>query len=334
MQSSCAQWGVPDNTDDEINNMYNSIQSVASSTGIDARFIFAIIMQESNGCVRAPTTNYGVRNPGLMQSHNGVGTCNDGSVQNPCPSSEITQMIQDGSAGTPSGDGLKQCLAEADASDVSMYYKAARIYNSGSIAASGNLGGGIATACYATDIANRLTGWFSGPSGCDSSTIADLTGTATGGSAHSTDENPSTTTTSEPAVKTSSPASVASIASSSPTYAPTPTTSSVASQTAVASSIAITAPTPTTSPTATSTASITIPVESSPAKTATNDSSAQVYPGATSTCQQWYTVQPGDYCIIVEQKFGISMAQLMSWNSGLDVDCSNLWLAYQYCVKA
>jgi hypothetical protein len=28
------------------------------------------------------------------------------------------------------------------------------------------------------------------------------------------------------------------------------------------------------------------------------------------------------------------MAQLMSWNSGLDIDCSNLWLAYQYCVKA
>jgi LysM repeat protein len=339
MQSSCAQWSVPDNTDDEINDMYNSIQSVASSTGIDARFIFAIIMQESNGCVRAPTTNYGVRNPGLMQSHNGAGTCNDGSVQNPCPSSEITQMIQDGSAGTSSGDGLKQCLAEAGTSDVSMYYKAARIYNSGSIAGSGNLGAGIATACYATDIANRLTGWFSGPSGCDPGTIADLAGTATAVSTQSTDESPATTTTSEPSVETTGPALVASIASSHPTYAPTPTTSSVASQTTVASSIATTAPTPTTSTTATSTAvvsttSITIPVESSSAKTATGYSSAQVYPGATSTCQQLYTVQPGDYCIIVEQKFGISMAQLMSWNSGLDIDCSNLWLAYQYCVKA
>jgi LysM repeat protein len=320
MQSSCAQWNVPDNTDDEINDMYNSIQSVASSTGIDARFIFAIIMQESNGCVRAPTTNYGVRNPGLMQSHNGAGTCNDGSVQNPCPSSEITQMIEDGSAGTSSGDGLKQCLAEADASDVSMYYKAARIYNSGSIAASGNLGGGIATGCYATDIANRLTGWFSGPSGCDSATIADLTGTATTVSTDPTDGSPASTTTSEPSVETSSPASVASIASSTPTYAPTPTTSSVASQTTVASS--------------TTTTPVTIPVESPSAKTSTDNPSAQVYPGATSACQQWYTVQPGDYCIIVEQKFGISMEQLMSWNSGLDVDCSNLWLAYQYCVKA
>ena len=324
MQSSCAQWSVPDNTDDEINDMYNSIQSVASSTGIDSRFIFAIVMQESNGCVRAPTTNYGVRNPGLMQSHNGAGTCNDGSVQDPCPTSEITQMIQDGSAGTSSGDGLKQCLAETSASDVSMYYKAARIYNSGSIDASGNLGAGIATHCYASDIANRLTGWFSGPSGCDPGTIADLTGTAAAASTQSPDESPATTTTSGPSVETSSPALVTSVASSNPTYAPTPTTSSMASQTAVASSIATIAPTSTTSATTTS----------ATAASTTSSSSAQVYPGATSTCQQWYTVQPGDYCIIVEQKFGISMAQLMSWNSGLDVDCSNLWLAYQYCVGA
>jgi len=84
MSSSCAQWGVADNTDDEISAMSSSIQSVASSTGIDPRFILAIIMQESNGCVRAPTTNYGVRNPGLMQSHDGAGTCNDATVSNPC----------------------------------------------------------------------------------------------------------------------------------------------------------------------------------------------------------------------------------------------------------
>ena len=47
-------------------------------------------MQESKGCVRAPTTNNGVRNPGLMQSHNGRGTCNEGgNVKNPCPASEV-----------------------------------------------------------------------------------------------------------------------------------------------------------------------------------------------------------------------------------------------------
>ena len=55
----------------------------ADATGVDHRFILAVIMQESGGCVRAPTTNYGVRNPGLMQDHNGSGTCNEnGNVQN------------------------------------------------------------------------------------------------------------------------------------------------------------------------------------------------------------------------------------------------------------
>ena len=130
-------------------------------------------MQESNGCTRVPTTNWGVWNPGLMQSHNGRGTCNDGpgSVQNPCLSIEIIQMIQDGVFGTVSGDGLKQCLTETGVSDVSMYYKAARIYNSGLIDKSGNLGAGVSTNCYVSDIANRLMGWSSGTSKCNPGTI-------------------------------------------------------------------------------------------------------------------------------------------------------------------
>lgn len=158
--------------------MRTAIKTVGASTGVDPRFIFAIVMQESNGCVRAPTTNYGVENPGLMQSHNGAGTCNSGSnIQNPCPSAEITSMIQDGTNGTPDGPGLKQLIAQAGTSDDSKYYIAARMYNSGSVAAGGNLGDGIATHCYATDVANRLVGWSSGPTSCDSNTIGSLTGT-------------------------------------------------------------------------------------------------------------------------------------------------------------
>lgn len=168
LSSSCAQWNVPDNSDDENNNMKSAIQSVASSTGVDARFILAIVMQESNGCVRAPTTNYGVTNPGLMQSHDGAGTCNSGAgaAQSPCPMQEITQMITDGAGGTPAGDGLKQTLSQAASSDVSQFYKAARIYNSGSVASDGKLEDGIATHCYASDVANRLTGWVTAPHGC------------------------------------------------------------------------------------------------------------------------------------------------------------------------
>jgi hypothetical protein len=66
-------------------------------------------------------------------------------------------MIQDGTARTASRDGLKQYLAETGASDVSMYYKAARIYNSSSINKSSNLGLSAAKPCYASNIANRLT---------------------------------------------------------------------------------------------------------------------------------------------------------------------------------
>ena len=59
--------------------------------------------------MRAPTSNAGVRNPGLMQSHNGGGSCNDeGKVSEPCPKSEIEEMIRDGVQGTADGDGLVQ----------------------------------------------------------------------------------------------------------------------------------------------------------------------------------------------------------------------------------
>ncbi|CAD6445116.1 0517b6fe-5561-4156-8e87-25458961090c [Sclerotinia trifoliorum] len=179
LKASCTQFGEANNSDDEISDLKSAISEVASTTGIDSRFILAIVMQESNGCVRAPTTVYSISNPGLMQSHEGSGSCNSGSsVQNPCPKSEMVQMVTDGTAGTSSGDGLKQCLAETGVTDVSMYYKAARIYNSGSIASGGNLGNGVATHCYATDVANRLTGWYTGTSSCNSATIGSLTGSA------------------------------------------------------------------------------------------------------------------------------------------------------------
>ena len=277
MQSSCSQWSVPNDSASEINDIYNSIQTVASQTGIDARFILAIMMQESNGCVRAPTTNWGVRNPGLMQDHNGAATCNENGVQNPCPSSTITQMILDGAAGTSSGDGLKQCLAESGATDVSMYYKAARIYNSGSITAGGNLGGGVATHCYASDVANRLTGWITAARTCSEATIGSMTGTAAPGG----NENTGT-----------------------PVTTPVTTGGNTGGNTGGTTTVGNLSP------------------------------SAQEAPGASASCKGWYTVQSGDYCSVVEQKFGITMAQLMSWNTQLSSDCSNLWLGYSYCVSA
>ena len=99
MLQSCSQFGVANDVQSETSEIYTAVQALASQTGVDNRFILAIIMQESGGCVRVPTTNYGVRNPGLMQSHDGQGTCNSDiteEVSNPCPQSEVTQMVSDG----------------------------------------------------------------------------------------------------------------------------------------------------------------------------------------------------------------------------------------------
>jgi len=172
MFESCENngWGAND-SQDEVNDIKAAIEQVAAETFVDHRFILAVIMQESVGCVRVVTTNGGVSNPGLMQDHDGANSC---SGVNPCPQSTITGMITDGTAGTASGDGLAGCLNEAQSqfgvTGAQAFYYAARIYNSGSIIDPNDLGnGGGSTNCYVSDIANRLTGWVQAASGCTAS---------------------------------------------------------------------------------------------------------------------------------------------------------------------
>lgn len=99
-----------------------------------------------------------------MQDYQGYYTCNhgNGNVDNPCPSNTIKQMIREGAVGTDTGDGLASNLNEAQqrgCSGAQCFYMAVRLYNSGSIPADGNLSEGGSTSSYASDIANRLTGW-------------------------------------------------------------------------------------------------------------------------------------------------------------------------------
>ena len=166
LQISCEQFDQADNTDQENNDLKAAIQKSASSSGLDDRFILAIVMQESKGCVRVWTTDNGVTNPGLMQSHDGSGSCNsDSGVLTPCPSGQIDQMIDDGVNGTPAGDGLAQCHSQCTGTDPAQkYYQAGTIYNSGNLPQ--NLDDNTATACYASDIANRLTGWTTAATKC------------------------------------------------------------------------------------------------------------------------------------------------------------------------
>ena len=169
-KNACKAYHQEPNSDEEIASIYEAIQLVAKKTLVDHRFILAVMMQESGGCVRAPTSTYGVSNPGMMQDHNGTATCNNGDmdgIQNPCSADMVLRMVQDGTGGTDWGDGLAQCINKAETNDVSAFYRAARIYNSGSVDDSGDLEDGIATHCYVSDIANRLTGWTKHKHDCE-----------------------------------------------------------------------------------------------------------------------------------------------------------------------
>lgn len=89
----------PNNNAQEMSYLYDAIKQVAHETRVDHRFILAVVMQETKGCVRAASSTAadGTHNPGLLQSFKGTHTCNnDGKVQNPCPQDQILGMIRDG----------------------------------------------------------------------------------------------------------------------------------------------------------------------------------------------------------------------------------------------
>jgi LysM repeat protein len=55
--------------------------------------------------------------------------------------------------------------------------------------------------------------------------------------------------------------------------------------------------------------------------------------GTASNCNLWYDVVSGDSCTTVEQKFGITHTQFISWNPAVSSDCSaNFWIGNSYCV--
>jgi len=177
MAVSCASKNVENNSEEEMDQIKSAILDQAAATKVDSRFILATIMEESTGCVRVNTTNSpvdGIINPGLMQDHQGTGSC--AGVPAPCPEAQIKQMIQDGTAGTASipngGDGIQQTLAKAGAfgTDAQAVYIAARIYNTGSYTG-GGLEDNAASTCYSSDIANLLVGFAGAESPCKLGTV-------------------------------------------------------------------------------------------------------------------------------------------------------------------
>lgn len=150
-----------DDSAEEIQDIYNAIQDRANASLVDHRLILAFILQESHGCVRIPhtTSSGGTKNTGLMQAH-------DGHEYDPKHQEKsMLLMVQDGTQGTKKGNGIVQ--------ELNAYgnpYAAARAYNSGYIDKSGDLSVAAgATACYVSDLANRLTGWVKATSSCPGS---------------------------------------------------------------------------------------------------------------------------------------------------------------------
>jgi hypothetical protein len=327
-KGGCAQFSVPANSDQEISDIKSGIQTVSGQTGVDPRFILAIMLQESSGCVRVPTTNGGVVNPGLLQDHDGAASCNQGGVvTNPCPADTITAMISQGVAGTSAGPGLQQLITQAGCTDDSKYYKAARLYNSGSIAASGDLGQGIATHCYSSDVANRLTGWVTAEKTCtlDGGSTNPGYGSPVSESASSGSSSGSGSGSS-PAASSAAPQAPAQ--SQSP---PPPATSTQAQPTPSSTPAQQPAPAANNNPTSSPATGTT---SSSSSTSGSNTPSASLAPGVPTSCGTYYTVQQGDNCDSVASQFGTTFQALQQLNTGLDAQCSNLWLGYAYCVAA
>jgi hypothetical protein len=55
-------------------------------------------------------------------------------------------------------------------------------------------------------------------------------------------------------------------------------------------------------------------------------------PGIVDDCNKYYKVSSGDYCAAIAQSHGISTKDFFAWNTGIESDCSNLFLDNYVCI--
>lgn len=70
----------------------------------------------------------------------------------------------------------------------------------------------------------------------------------------------------------------------------------------------------------------------SPTPTPTPSGPQPQMPGIVSNCKTYYYVQPGDSCWSIEQAKGITLQQILAWNTGIDSGCTNMWANAYICV--
>ncbi|PYH37474.1 uncharacterized protein BO87DRAFT_404513 [Aspergillus neoniger CBS 115656] len=66
--------------------------------------------------------------------------------------------------------------------------------------------------------------------------------------------------------------------------------------------------------------------------TAAVPTNSPAMPGIVDNCDGFYKVSSGDHCDTIAETYGITTAQLLSWNSEINDSCSNLWLDYYICI--
>ncbi|KAL1844415.1 hypothetical protein VTK73DRAFT_2594 [Phialemonium thermophilum] len=74
------------------------------------------------------------------------------------------------------------------------------------------------------------------------------------------------------------------------------------------------------------------PPPSATTTTAPAPSNSPTMPGVAPNCDRFHKIQSGDQCDAIARTYGITVAQLRSWNTQIDAACSNLWLDYYICV--
>ncbi|KAJ2988304.1 hypothetical protein NUW54_g9156 [Trametes sanguinea] len=53
----------------------------------------------------------------------------------------------------------------------------------------------------------------------------------------------------------------------------------------------------------------------------------------TDGCTQYYTVQSGDTCTVIDTEFSISLSDFRAWNPEVNAQCTNIALGLAYCVS-
>ncbi|KAL3472729.1 hypothetical protein BJX99DRAFT_262045 [Aspergillus californicus] len=56
-------------------------------------------------------------------------------------------------------------------------------------------------------------------------------------------------------------------------------------------------------------------------------------PDVNTECGKYYQVKEGDYCQVMAMTNGIMLDDFYFLNPGIDKNCTNLWLNYNYCVS-